>query len=136
MTVTEDDTDYVQATKHDSRITRIGAYLRKFNIDELPQFLNVWLGNMSVVGPRPHPIKLNELYRPIVEKYMTRHLAKPGLTGLAQIRGFRGETSDPELMHQRVLADVFYIENWSFLLDIKIILLTVWNMVRGEKNAY
>ncbi len=136
MSVTEADTEYVQAKKDDSRITRVGKYLRKFNIDELPQFLNVWLGDMSVIGPRPHPIKLNEIYRPIVEKYMTRHLAKPGLTGLAQVRGFRGETSDPELMHQRVLADVFYIENWSFLLDIKIILLTLWNMVKGEKNAY
>jgi Undecaprenyl-phosphate glucose phosphotransferase len=136
MTVTEADTEYVQAKKDDSRITKVGKYLRQFNIDELPQFLNVWLGDMSVVGPRPHPIKLNEIYRPIVEKYMTRHLAKPGLTGLAQVRGFRGETADPELMHQRVLADVFYIENWSFLLDIKIILLTLWNMVKGEKNAY
>jgi Undecaprenyl-phosphate glucose phosphotransferase len=136
MTVTEADEQYVQATKNDSRITRVGKYLRKYNIDELPQFLNVLIGDMSVVGPRPHPIKLNEIYRSIVEKYMTRHLAKPGLTGLAQVRGFRGETSDPVLMHQRVLADVFYIENWSFLLDIKIILLTFWNMVKGEKNAY
>ncbi|MEO6166273.1 MAG: undecaprenyl-phosphate glucose phosphotransferase [Chitinophagales bacterium] len=136
MTVTEADTEYVQAQKNDSRITRVGKYLRKLNVDELPQFLNVWLGDMSVVGPRPHPIKLNEIYRPIVEKYMTRHLAKPGLTGLAQIRGFRGETADPEMMHGRVVADVFYIENWSFLLDIKIILLTIWNMVKGEKNAY
>lgn len=136
MTVTEADTEYVQAQKNDSRITRVGKYLRKLNIDELPQFLNVWLGDMSVVGPRPHPIKLNDIYRPIVEKYMTRHLAKPGLTGLAQVRGFRGETADPKLMHGRVVADVFYIENWSFLLDIKIILLTIWNMVKGEKNAY
>lgn len=136
MTVTEGDTEFVQAQKNDARITRVGKYLRKLNIDELPQFLNVLLGDMSVVGPRPHPIKLNEIYRPIVEKYMTRHLAKPGLTGLAQIRGFRGETADPEMMHGRVVADVFYIENWSFLLDIKIIVLTVWNMFKGEKNAY
>ncbi|MBK9729739.1 MAG: undecaprenyl-phosphate glucose phosphotransferase [Chitinophagaceae bacterium] len=136
MTVTEGDTDFVQAQKNDARITKVGKYLRKLNIDELPQFLNVWLGDMSVVGPRPHPIKLNEIYRSIVEKYMTRHLAKPGLTGLAQIRGFRGETADPTMMNGRVIADVFYIENWSFLLDIKIILLTIWNMVKGEKNAY
>lgn len=136
MTVTEDDSNFVQAQKNDVRITRVGKYLRKLNIDELPQFLNVWLGDMSVVGPRPHPIKLNDIYRPIVEKYMTRHLAKPGVTGLAQVRGFRGETSDPTMMHERVVADVFYIENWSFLLDIKIILLTILNMVKGEKNAY
>jgi Undecaprenyl-phosphate glucose phosphotransferase len=136
MTVTEDDEEFKQATKNDSRITRIGHYLRKFNIDELPQFFNVFLGEMSIVGPRPHPIKLNEMYRSMMERYMSRHLAKPGITGLAQVRGFRGETADPELMNQRVLADVFYIENWSFLLDIKIILLTVWNMFKGEKMAY
>jgi len=136
MTVTDSDDEFVQAKKNDSRITRVGKYLRKFNIDELPQFINVWLGEMSVVGPRPHPIKLNETYRNIMERYMSRHLEKPGITGLAQVRGFRGETTDPDLMNQRVLTDVFYIENWSFLLDVKIILLTVWNMVRGEKNAY
>jgi undecaprenyl-phosphate galactose phosphotransferase/putative colanic acid biosynthesis UDP-glucose lipid carrier transferase len=136
MKVTDADDDFVQAKKNDSRITRIGKYLRKFNVDELPQFLNVFAGEMSVVGPRPHPIKLNETYRNIMERYMSRHLAKPGITGLAQVRGFRGETTDPELMNQRILTDVFYIENWSFLLDVKIILLTVWNMFRGEKNAY
>lgn len=136
MTVTESDEEYKQATKNDARITSIGKILRRFNIDELPQFMNVFLGEMSVVGPRPHPVKLNEMYRPIMERYMSRHLAKPGITGLAQVRGYRGETADPELMHQRVLADVFYIENWSFLLDIKIILLTVWNMFRGQKMAY
>lgn len=136
MFVTENDDQFVQATKNDTRITRVGKYLRKFNIDELPQFINVFMGEMSVVGPRPHPIKLNEMYRNIMERYMSRHLAKPGITGLSQVRGFRGETTDPEQMNQRVLTDVFYIENWSFLLDIKIILLTVWNMMRGEKNAY
>ena len=136
MTVTESDEEYVQATKHDARVTKVGKYLRKLNIDELPQFFNVLLGEMSVVGPRPHPVKLNETYRRIMERYMSRHLAKPGITGLAQVRGFRGETSDPEQMNQRVLADVFYIENWNLLLDIKIILLTVANMFTGEKNAY
>lgn len=136
MSVTESDDEFRQATKNDNRITRIGKFLRKFNIDELPQFFNVFIGNMSVVGPRPHPVKLNEMYRAQMERYMSRHLAKPGITGLAQVRGFRGETSDPAKMHQRVLADVFYIENWSIFLDIKIILLTLWNMVRGEKNAY
>ena len=136
MTVTESDDEYKQATKNDSRITRVGKVLRRFNIDEIPQFINVFFGEMSVVGPRPHPVKLNEMYRRIMERYMSRHLAKPGITGLAQVRGFRGETADPELMHQRVLADVFYIENWSFLLDIKLILLTVWNMIRGQEMAY
>jgi putative colanic acid biosysnthesis UDP-glucose lipid carrier transferase len=136
MTVTDSDDSFKQATKDDARITKVGKWLRKLNVDELPQFLNVLQGEMSVVGPRPHPIKLNEIYRPMVEKYMIRHLTKPGITGLAQVRGYRGETADTEMMHQRVLADVFYIENWSFLLDIKIILLTVWNMFRGEKNAY
>lgn len=96
MTVTEGDTEFVQAQKNDARITRVGKYLRKLNIDELPQFLNVLLGDMSVVGPRPHPIKLNEIYRPIVEKYMTRHLAKPGLTGLAQIRDFAARQQIPK----------------------------------------
>ncbi len=136
MSVTESDEQFVQATKNDVRITRVGKYLRQLNIDELPQFINVFMGEMSVVGPRPHPVKLNEMYRNIMERYMSRHLAKPGITGLSQVRGFRGETTDPEQMNQRVLTDVFYIENWSFLLDIKIILLTVWNMMRGEKNAY
>ncbi|MEO5674668.1 MAG: undecaprenyl-phosphate glucose phosphotransferase [Chitinophagales bacterium] len=136
MTVTDGDDDFVQAKKNDLRITRVGKYLRKLNIDELPQFFNVMVGEMSVVGPRPHPIKLNETYRNIMERYMSRHLAKPGITGLAQVRGFRGETTDSDQMNRRVLADVFYIENWSLLLDIKIILLTVWNMLKGEKNAY
>lgn len=136
MTVTEADAEYQQARREDPRITRVGRYLRKYNIDELPQFFNVLLGDMSVVGPRPHPIKLNEMYRPMMERYMTRHLAKPGITGLAQVRGFRGETANMEDMQRRVEADVFYIENWNFFLDIKIILLTVLNMVRGEKNAY
>ncbi|MCS6916886.1 MAG: undecaprenyl-phosphate glucose phosphotransferase [Chitinophagales bacterium] len=136
MKVTEADSEYRQATKEDPRVTRVGRFLRKYNIDELPQFFNVLLGDMSVVGPRPHPIKLNEMYRTMMERYMTRHLAKPGITGLAQVRGFRGETANVEDMQKRVEADVFYIENWNFFMDIKIILLTVLNMLRGEKNAY
>ncbi len=136
MTVTESDEEYRQATVNDARVTGVGKFLRKYNIDELPQFFNVLLGDMSVVGPRPHPIKLNEIYRPMMEGYMTRHLAKPGITGLAQVRGFRGETANIEDMKKRVEADLFYIENWSFFLDIKIILLTILNMLRGEKNAY
>lgn len=125
----------VQATKGDSRITTIGTFLRKTSIDELPQFLNVLLGEMSVVGPRPHPLWLNEKYRDIVEKYMVRHFIKPGITGLAQVKGYRGETIDPAMMERRIKMDIFYMENWSFLLDMKIIFLTIWNILRGEENA-
>ena len=136
MSSTDRDDEFVQATKNDSRITRIGKIIRKLNIDELPQFFNVLLGDMSVVGPRPHPLKLNDEYKNMIDKYMIRHLVQPGVTGLAQVRGFRGETNDPKLMEERVFADVFYIENWSFLMDIKIVILTVVNVFKGEKNAY
>ncbi len=135
MTVTETDEEFVQAQKNDPRITKVGRFLRKYNIDELPQFINVFVGNMSVVGPRPHAVKMNEEYRSITDKFMIRHFVKPGVTGLAQVRGYRGGTNS-ELMRRRVMADVFYIENWRFLLDIKIIILTVWNMIKGEMNAY
>lgn len=136
MRVVESDEQFVQAKKDDPRITPLGRFLRKYNIDELPQFLNVFIGDMSVVGPRPHPLKLNEEYRSIISKYMIRHLVKPGVTGMAQAKGFRGETADKEQMEKRIISDVFYIENWSFLLDIKIILLTVINIFKGDKNAF
>lgn len=136
MSVTESDEQFKQATKDDPRITPVGKFLRRYNIDELPQFINVLLGDMSVVGPRPHPVKLNEEYKSIIDKFMIRHLVLPGVTGLAQVRGLRGETADKLIMRKRVMTDLFYIENWSFLLDIKIILLTVWNMFKGEKNAH
>ena len=136
MNVMESDEEFIQAKKNDPRITRFGKFMRKTNIDELPQFINVFIGNMSVVGPRPHPLKLNEEYRSIVSKYMIRHLVKPGVTGLAQVKGFRGETANQDIMKKRIVADVFYIENWSFLLDIKIILLTIINMVKGDKSGY
>ncbi len=136
MNVRETDGEFMQAKQNDARVTRLGKFLRKYNIDELPQFINVLIGEMSVVGPRPHPLKLNEEYRSIVSKYMIRHLVKPGVTGLAQARGFRGETANHEKMEKRIVADVFYIENWNFLLDIKIILLTIVNIVKGEKNGY
>lgn len=128
--------DGVQATKGDSRITTVGAFLRKTSLDELPQFLNVLLGDMSVVGPRPHPLWLNDKYRDNIEKYMIRHFIKPGITGLAQVKGFRGETSDPSLMERRIKMDIFYLENWSFLLDVKIIFMTVFSVMRGDKNAF
>jgi len=128
--------DAVQATKNDSRITSIGKVLRKTNMDELPQFFNVLFGHMSVVGPRPHMLKHTEEYSKIIDKFMVRHLIKPGITGMAQVKGYRGDTTDPRLMEKRVQYDVWYLENWSFLLDLKIVFLTVWNMVRGEKNAF
>ena len=125
-----------QATKGDSRITPIGRFLRKTSLDEMPQFVNVLLGDMSVVGPRPHMLKHTEDYRKIIDKFMVRHLIKPGITGLAQVRGFRGETKDVSEMEMRVKSDVWYIENWSFLLDLKLILLTVVNAIKGEENAF
>lgn len=126
----------VQATKNDSRITKVGRFLRKTNLDELPQFFNVLLGNMSVVGPRPNMISQLDEYSKTIGNYRVRHFVTPGITGYAQVNGFRGETKEVELMQKRVQYDVLYIENWSLALDLKIIWLTVWNMVKGEKNAY
>lgn len=131
-----DVADQKQAEKNDPRNTKIGSFLRKSNLDELPQFINVLLGDMSVVGPRPHMLKHTELYSAIIDKYMVRHLVKPGITGWAQVNGYRGETKTTEQMEGRVRCDVWYIENWSFLLDLKIVFVTVFNMFRGEKNAY
>ena len=128
--------DELQATAGDQRITKIGAFMRKTNLDELPQFFNVLWGSMSVVGPRPHMLKHTEQYSDLIHNYLVRHLAKPGITGWAQVNGYRGETKELIDMKKRVEYDIWYIENWSFLLDLKIIWLTVWNMVRGEKNAY
>ena len=125
-----------EASKNDPRVTRIGRFLRKTSIDEMPQFLNVLLGEMSVVGPRPHLWSQNKAYGNKIKKYMVRHYVKPGITGLAQVRGFRGEIETDEDMINRIKYDVFYIENWSLLLDIKIILQTVINIFRGEDKAY
>lgn len=130
------DADTKQATKDDPRTTKIGEFLRKSNIDELPQIINVLKGEMSVVGPRPHMLKHTQQYNELIDKYMLRHLIKPGITGWAQVTGFRGETKEISQMEGRVIRDVWYIEHWSFFLDIKIIYLTVSNMIRGEKNAY
>ena len=131
-----EDAEIKQATKNDDRITKLGRFLRKSSIDELPQFFNVLAGEMSVVGPRPHPIKLNENYRSLIDRYMSRHLIKPGVTGLAQVMGYRGETSEPHQMKSRIKMDIFYVEHWSFWLDIKIIFLTVFKTFKGDKNAY
>jgi putative colanic acid biosynthesis UDP-glucose lipid carrier transferase len=131
-----EDTDLLQAVKNDPRKTKIGDFLRRTNLDEFPQFINVLLGNMSVVGPRPHMLKHTDQYSALIDKYMVRHLVKPGVTGWAQVTGYRGETKTLEQMEGRVKRDVWYIENWTFFLDIKIIVVTVLNMFKGEKNAY
>lgn len=126
----------LQASKNDSRITRVGKFLRKTNMDELPQFFNVLFGNMSVVGPRPNLVCHLEEYSKKIQDYKIRHFITPGITGYAQVNGLRGETREPGLMEKRVQYDVSYLENWSLTLDLKIIWLTVWNMVKGDKNAY
>ncbi|MEO0900131.1 MAG: exopolysaccharide biosynthesis polyprenyl glycosylphosphotransferase [Bacteroidota bacterium] len=125
-----------QAKKDDDRITRVGKFLRKTSLDEIPQFLNVLLGNMSVVGPRPHMVSHTDEYSRRINKYLLRHFVLPGITGHAQVNGFRGGTEDPEMMVQRVKHDAWYIENWSLWLDIKIILHTIWLMFKGQENAY
>jgi putative colanic acid biosysnthesis UDP-glucose lipid carrier transferase len=130
------EADSKQATKNDPRVTRVGAFLRKSNLDEMPQFLNVLWGQMSIVGPRPHPLRLNDQYRDIIDKYMVRHFVRPGITGWAQVNGFRGETRTPELMERRVELDVWYLENWSFFLDLRIVVKTVTNMFGKDPNAY
>lgn len=130
------DAHYKQATRYDQRITPIGKILRRTNLDELPQFFNVLLGQMSVIGPRPHMLSHTQEYSKIIDKFMVRHLVKPGITGWAQVNGYRGETKDVTDMEGRVRADVWYIENWSLGLDIKIILMTIINMIRGEENAF
>ena len=127
---------YLQATRNDPRITWIGKILRKTNLDELPQFLNVLLGNMSVVGPRPHPTPLNIQSMQTVENYMLRHIVLPGISGWAQVNGCRGETRTPGDMQKRVNFDLYYIHRWTFWLDCQIILQTIINIIRGDQNAY
>jgi putative colanic acid biosynthesis UDP-glucose lipid carrier transferase len=126
---------FVQATFHDPRVTRVGGFLRRTSLDELPQFLNVLLGEMSVVGPRPHALQHNDQYRKVLDRYMLRHRVKPGITGWAQIHGHRGETDTIEKMATRVQFDMYYIRNWSLWLDCRIIAWTTWKGWTG-KNAY
>ena len=130
------EADTLQATKDDPRKTRWGNIMRKTNIDELPQFINVLLGDMSVVGPRPHMLKHTEEYSKLINKYMVRHFVKPGITGWSQVTGYRGETKELKDMEGRVIGDIWYIEHWNFWLDIYIIYKTVRNAIHGEKNAY
>jgi putative colanic acid biosynthesis UDP-glucose lipid carrier transferase len=128
--------DIEQASKNDSRITNVGKFIRKTSIDELPQFLNVLLGDMAVVGPRPHMVSHTNMYAERIDKFMVRHFIKPGITGLAQTKGFRGEVETDKDIINRVRYDIFYIEKWSLLLDIKIIFNTVYNTLKGDKKAY
>ena len=132
-----DQADTLQATENDPRKYPFGDFMRRTNIDELPQFINVFLGDMSVVGPRPHMLKHTEQYSALIGRYMVRHLAKPGITGWAQVNGLRGETRELRDMERRVRHDIWYVEHWSFWLDLRIIVKTVANMLFGDKgNAY
>lgn len=135
MTVREDGPDVPQAQKNDPRVTRVGAFLRRTSLDELPQFINVLQGRMSIVGPRPHAVAHNELYRKLIKGYMLRHKVKPGITGWAQVNGMRGETEVLEKMQGRIDHDLYYLKNWSIWFDLWIILLTVWVVLRRD-NAY
>ncbi len=135
MTVTEDGAEVKQATRNDIRVTRVGHFLRRTSLDELPQFIQVLTGDMSIVGPRPHAVVHNEQYRSLIQGYMLRHKVKPGITGWAQVNGWRGETDTLEKMAKRVEYDLAYIRDWALWMDLKIIMLTVLGVFRG-KNAY
>ena len=131
-----DNADFDLASKNDVRITKVGKFIRKTSMDELPQFFNVLLGDMSVVGPRPHMVSVTNLYAFQVDKFMVRHFVKPGITGLAQTKGFRGEVETEEDIINRVKYDIFYMENWSILLDIEIIIKTIYHIIKGDVKAY
>ena len=134
---TDEEGHYRQTVKNDPRITAFGRVLRKSSLDELPQFWNVLKGDMTIVGPRPHPTPLNIESRDKIELYMFRHLVKPGITGWAQVNGFRGDTKgSDQAMQERIEHDLWYIENWSFWLDIEIIFLTIVRILKGDPNAY
>lgn len=131
-----ENADIDEAVKNDPRITKVGAFLRKTSIDEMPQFFNVFIGNMSVVGPRPHMLNFTEKYAVKVNKFKARHFIKPGITGMAQTHGYRGEIENDTDIINRIKYDIFYMESWSLLLDLKIIYLTIKNAIKGEKKAY
>lgn len=128
--------DLHQVSRGDRRITRVGKFLRKTSLDELPQFINVLIGEMSIVGPRPHMVSHTHMYAERIDKFMVRHFVKPGITGLAQVSGYRGEVETENDIIHRVKYDIFYLENWSLFLDIKIIFLTVYNIIKGDDKAY
>jgi lipopolysaccharide/colanic/teichoic acid biosynthesis glycosyltransferase len=128
--------DSLQAQKEDARVTPIGKFIRRTSIDELPQFFNVLLGKMSVVGPRPHMLKHTQDYNEQINNFMVRHFVKPGITGLAQVSGLRGETKQVSDMQRRVKADIDYLQNWSLIKDIKICVLTIIVTLKGDKNAF
>lgn len=130
------DADTLQAKKNDRRVTRVGRFLRKTSLDELPQFINVLKGEMSVIGPRPHMLKHTEDYSKIVDQYMIRQFVKPGISGWAQVNGFRGEIHGHEQIVGRVECDIWYAENWSLWLDVRIMFLTIFSVLKGQKNAY
>ena len=135
MTVCEDGSNIQQAQKNDQRVTRLGAFLRQTSMDELPQFFNVLQGRMSIVGPRPHAVAHNELYRKMIKGYMVRHKVKPGITGWAQVNGYRGETDTLEKMQGRIDYDLDYLRNWTLRLDLYIILRTI-RLVAKDQQAY
>jgi lipopolysaccharide/colanic/teichoic acid biosynthesis glycosyltransferase len=135
MHIVEDGPDFKQAIKNDPRVTCVGRSLRATSIDELPQLLNVLLGEMSIVGPRPHPIALNSAFEARISPFSRRHIVKPGMTGWAQVHGYRGETDTLDKMQRRVDYDLWYVDNWSFLLDLKIILMTLFSR-KAYENAH
>ena len=130
------DSDTTQATKNDTRITRIGKFIRKTSLDEFPQFINVLKGEMSLVGPRPHMVKHTTDYSKIVDQFMVRQFLKPGITGWAQVNGLRGEITDNEQIINRVNEDLWYLENWTIWLDIRILFLTVYKVFKGDEKAF
>jgi lipopolysaccharide/colanic/teichoic acid biosynthesis glycosyltransferase len=134
--VTNTDAHSRQATEGDPRVTPVGKFLRKLSLDEMPQFFNVLMGQMSVVGPRPHMISHTEHYAQLIDSYMIRHVVRPGITGLSQVQGYRGETKCPHSMRNRVRLDLFYLRKWTFMIDIRIVIKTAKLILFGDKNAY
>jgi exopolysaccharide biosynthesis polyprenyl glycosylphosphotransferase len=131
-----DENKFRQVIKNDDRVYKIGKFLRKTSLDEMPQFFNVLTGQMSVCGPRPHPLALNDAYKNIVDSYSVRQFLKPGITGWAQVNGFRGEIQNTLKMKKRIEFDLWYMENWSLWFDVKVIFLTVFKLVKGDENAF